>query len=186
MPVLVGQPDSGKGEHPVHANDIPQVQRAVFRGYQRADPDERVTHGAPMQGRTRTCPPSSLSLFFSFVCKTRLMRAHDQRARVRFLLYRVFVANRSRSGCEHSKILERKRGGLRKIEDVFEIFFFFEIRENERNGGNEWKVWEGSINWDRKSEYELREKKRGVKIMVVKKMVHLFNQSSTEIVQIGV
>lgn len=134
MPVLVGQPDSGKGEHPVHANDIPQVQRAVFRGYQRADPDERVTHGAPMQGRTRTCPPSSLSLFFSFVCKTRLMRAHDQRARVRFLLYRVFVANRSRSGCEHSKILERKRGGLRKIEDVFEIFFFLKF---ERTRGME-------------------------------------------------
>lgn len=33
--VLVGQPDSSKGEHPVHANDIPEVQRAVFRGYQR-------------------------------------------------------------------------------------------------------------------------------------------------------
>lgn len=44
--VLVGQADGSKGEHPVHANDIPEVQRAVFRGYQplRALPDERVTH----------------------------------------------------------------------------------------------------------------------------------------------
>lgn len=33
--VLVGQADGSKGEHPVHANDIPEVQRAVFRGYQR-------------------------------------------------------------------------------------------------------------------------------------------------------
>lgn len=77
-------------------------------------------------------------------------------------------------------------GGFKEDRRCFRNFFFFEIRDNERNGGNEWKVWEGSINWDRKSEYELREKKRGVKIMVVKKMVHLFNQSSTEIVQIGV
>lgn len=27
----------GEGEHPVHADDIPEVQRAVFRGYQRSE-----------------------------------------------------------------------------------------------------------------------------------------------------
>lgn len=28
--------DRDEGEHPVHADDIPEVQRAVFRGYQYA------------------------------------------------------------------------------------------------------------------------------------------------------
>ena len=102
--VLVGQADGSKGEHPVHANDIPEVQRAVFRGYQASPwslPDERVTHGRAnaverkgvrVHARVRvsvahahTCAPRYLSLRVYdlrsvrgvFVCRESLCSARD-------------------------------------------------------------------------------------------------------------
>lgn len=70
--VLAGRINDGRGEgeHPVHADDIPEVQRAVFRGYRcSAGPVTRVTQRlrGRRKGETRTCSLERASLHVVYV-----------------------------------------------------------------------------------------------------------------------
>lgn len=100
-PFLSASQTAAKGNTLYMPTTFPKCSVQFFAATS-ADPDERVTHVASMQGRTRTCPsPSSLSLSKRNLCTCTI------------LLYRVFVANRSRLGCKGSRT-RGSRGSLRK------------------------------------------------------------------------
>lgn len=120
------QPDSSKGEHPVHANDIPEVQRAVFRGYQRRPWRESDSRCFDARANTHVpLPLPSLSLSKCNLCTCTI------------LLYRVFVANRSRLGCKGSRT-RGSRGSLRKNRSsVRRCFWNFLFWINKLREGTE-------------------------------------------------
>lgn len=100
-PFLSASQTAAKGNTLYMPTTFPKCSVQFFAATS-ADPDERVTHVA----RANThVPLSSLSLSLSRT----------------IILYRVFVANRSRLGCKDSRIREKNR-----FEGVFEIRFFEE------------------------------------------------------------